>query len=73
MRVNVDQMKSDLWRIINDLRDIESGLRVDFNGIGQDLCANCVRAVADHYEFRVMRQLNRMDQNLLSQLFDLFR
>lgn len=69
MRVNLDQMRSDLRTIIQDLRDIEHELRRSFNGIGQDLCANCVSAIADHYEFRVQRQLNRMDQNDLSKLF----
>ncbi len=58
--------RSELRSIILELRDIESDIRRDFSGIGEDLCANCVGKIADKYE-GVLTRLNRVDTNRLAE------
>ena len=63
--MNLDACRSELRSIIRELRSIEGGVRRDFNGVGQDMCANCVGRIADHYQ-SVLRRLERVDQNRLA-------
>lgn len=57
--------RSELSSIIREIRDIESGVRRDFVGVGQDLCGDCIDRVADKYD-GVLRRLNSVDTNRLA-------
>ena len=61
----LNECKGELRSIINELCDIEWGIRQDFAGIGQDLCADCVRRIADKYE-GVLARLERVNQNRIA-------
>lgn len=58
--MTLNESKKELRSIINELRSIESGVRYDFSGIGENLCANCIDKIADRYE-GVLNRLNRVD------------
>jgi len=62
----LNECRSRLQSIINDLRDIEGGIRHDFVGIGQDLCSNCIGKVASKYEI-VLTMLNNVNQNIVAE------
>lgn len=62
---SLDECRNELRSIIRELRSIESGVRGDFKGIGEDLCANCIDRIADKYE-RVLVRLNSVDTNRLA-------
>jgi len=68
--MNLDQVEAELRAIVAELRDIAGGVRRDFNGIGQDMCANCIEAVADHYARRVLPQLSQMERSRISQILN---
>ena len=61
----LDACRSELRSIIAELRDIESGVRGGFSGIGQDLCGDCIDKIADKYD-GVLARLNRVDTNRLA-------
>ena len=63
--MNLNECRSELRNIINELRSIETGVRNDFLGVGQEMCANCVGKIADHYD-GVLTRLNRVNQNRLA-------
>ena len=63
--MNLNQCRSELRSIITELRNIEHGVRNDFTGVGQDMCANCVGRIADHYQ-SVLNRLERVNQNRLA-------
>ena len=63
--MNLDACRSELRSIIRELRAIEQGVRGDFTGMGQDMCANCVSKIADHYQ-SVLNRLERVNQNRLA-------
>lgn len=58
--------RSELRSIIREIRDIESGIRSDFTGIGQDLCADCVERIAAKYD-GVLTRLNNVNPNRLAE------
>lgn len=62
------QIKRELQSIINELDSISSGVRRDFSGIGNEVCADCITRVANHYR-DVKRRLDTMDTNILSDEF----
>ena len=62
----LNECRNELRSIINELRDIEWGVRHDFTGIGQDLCGNCIDKIADKYD-GVLTRLNRVNQNRLAE------
>jgi len=62
---NIYECRTELRSIINELYAIESGIRRDFTGIGEDLCANCVGLVADRQE-NALRKLNNVDPSRLA-------
>lgn len=66
--VTLNTCRAELRSIIGELREIESGIRGDFTGIGQDLCGNCIDKIADKYE-GVLTRLNRVDTNRLAAWF----
>lgn len=58
----LDECRSELRSIIRELRDIENGVRRDFTGIGEQLCANCIDKIVDKYN-GVLSKLNKVDYN----------
>lgn len=66
MSKSLGECQSELRSIISELQDIEWGVRHDFEGIGQDLCGNCISKISEKYE-GVLRRLNSVDQNRLAE------
>lgn len=62
------ECRHELRLIVNELRDIERGVRNDFFGIGEDFCANCIGKIAGKYE-GVLGRLNRVNYNRLASWF----
>ncbi|MDR1638850.1 MAG: hypothetical protein LBT59_04065 [Clostridiales bacterium] len=58
--MTIDECVIELRSIVRELNDIESSLRREFSGIGQDLTANCISRVAANYE-TVIRKLNNVN------------
>jgi hypothetical protein len=63
--MTLSECRNELRSIINELRDIEWGVRHDFEGIGQDLCGNCIDKIADKYN-GVLSRLNHVNYNRLA-------
>lgn len=63
--MTLGEARSELRSIINELKDIENGIRNDFDGIGEEYCADCVSKIAQKYE-NVLYRLNRVDTNKLA-------
>lgn len=63
--MTLNESRNELRSIINELRDIEWGIRHDFSGIGEQLCGNCIDKIADKYE-GVLNRLNRVNYNRLA-------
>lgn len=59
------QCRAQLRGIINELREIEWGIRRGFTGIGENLCADCIDRIAEKYD-GVMRRLNSVDTNKIA-------
>ena len=59
------ECRRELRSIITELRNIEWGVRHDFEGIGQDLCGNCISKIAGKYD-GVLSILNNVDTNKLA-------
>lgn len=62
---NIYECRAELRSIINELYAIEAGIRRDFSGIGEDLCANCVGLIADRHE-SALRKLNNVNPSRLA-------
>ena len=67
----LNECKNELRSIITELYSIESGLRSDFDNIGEDLCANCIKKLAIKYEV-VSFQLNAASENIFVGIKNLF-
>lgn len=63
--MTLNESKNELRSIINELRDIEWGIRHDFSGIGEQLCGDCIDKIADKYD-GVLGRLNRVNYNRLA-------
>lgn len=63
--MTLNESRNELRSIINELRDIEWGVRHDFSGIGEQMCGNCIDKIADKYE-GVLGRLNRVNYNRLA-------
>lgn len=63
--MTLNESRNELRSIINELRDIEWGIRHDFSGIGEQLCGNCIDKIADKYD-GVLGRLNRVNYNRLA-------
>ena len=61
-------IKIELQNIIYEMRNIASGVRGGFSGIGNEKCANTITNVADHYDY-VKRKLNNIDTNDVTEEF----
>jgi hypothetical protein len=66
MAKSLNDCRGELRDIIRELRSIESDVRSGSQGIGQDLCANCIGKVAAKYNDHVLTRLNNVDQNRLA-------
>lgn len=64
--MTLNECKRELSSIIKELRDIESGVRRDFHGIGEELCGNCIDIITNRYD-GVLRRLNRVDHNRVAE------
>lgn len=58
----LESIKRELQRIINELDSISRGVRKNFEGIGNERCASSISAIADDYR-RLKRQLDRINLN----------
>ena len=63
--MTLNECKNELRSIINELRNIEYGVRHDFSGIGEQLCGDCIDNIADKYD-SVLRLLERVNYNRLA-------
>lgn len=64
--MTLNESRNELRSIINELRDIEWGIRHEFSGIGEQLCGDCIDKIADKYD-GVLRRLNRVNSNRLAE------
>ncbi len=62
---SLNSCRSELRSIINELEDIEWGIRHEFVGIGQDLCGDSVEMIKNKY-LGVLTRLNNVDSNRLA-------
>ena len=67
--MNLSECKREMRSIVAELRDIESGIRHDFTGIGEQLCGNCIDKIADKYE-GVSRKLDNVSSSQISALIN---
>jgi hypothetical protein len=65
--MNLEECKREMRSIIQELRDIESGVRRDFNGIGEQLCGDCIDKIADKYDY-VSRELSKVNYSFIASL-----
>ena len=63
--MTLSECRSELRSIISELESIESGVRRDFTGIGEQLCGDCLSGVISKYE-SVLRRLNNVNYNRLA-------
>lgn len=59
------ECREELRSIISEMRSIEDGVRCDFSGIGEDLCADCIEKIASKYDY-VLRRLNNVKYNVIA-------
>lgn len=64
--MTLGEARTELRSIISELNTIENGIRNEFDGIGEDYCADCIAAIAQKYE-NVLSRLNRVDTNRLAE------
>ena len=62
-------IKTELRNIIAELESIERGVRNDFQGIGNDICANSLKAVLDDRLYKAQRTLNNMNTSNVREEF----
>ena len=67
--MNLEECKIEMRKIVLELRDIESGIRQDFVGIGEQLCGNCVKKIGDKYE-DVSRELDTVSYSFIASLLN---
>ena len=61
----LNSCKNELQSIINELVAIEDGVRYDFQGIGQDNCADCLEVIIRKYRY-VLNRLNNVNTNRIA-------
>lgn len=64
--MTLNECKRELSSIIREIREVENGVRRDFDGIGENLCGNSIDKVADKYD-GVLRKLNRVNLNRVAE------
>ena len=60
------EIKFELNNIINEMRNISSGVRRDFSGIGNEKCSDSINRVIDQYVY-VQRKLNNIDTSAVTE------
>ena len=65
----LDECRGELRSIISELRDIEAGVRSDFDGIGEALCADSIGLLAEKYEY-VQQRLKNVRLNVIAELIN---
>lgn len=63
--MNLSEGKREIRSIISELNDIEESVKRDFEGIGEDMCGNCLDKIANRYG-EVITRLNRVNPNRLA-------
>lgn len=58
--------RAELQSIINELNSIEDGIRTDFSGIGQNMCADCIGSATAKFQ-KVLNDLYNVDYNRLAE------
>lgn len=58
---SLSSVKNDLDEILRDLREVATGIRDDFKGIGSERCASCIELVIEKYQ-KVRNMLNDVDE-----------
>ncbi len=56
----INAIRSELFSIINELENIAAGVNSNFEGIGNDQCAQRIYKTAEHYR-RVRQKLGNID------------
>jgi len=56
----LNAIKKDLQSIINELEDIAKGIKKDFEGIGNELCASAISAEVERYR-EAKQKLDKID------------
>ncbi len=59
-KAELDSIRKELQAIVIELEDIALGVRANFQGIGNDRCANCIQDVKNQY-FKAKRILDNID------------
>ncbi len=62
----LEDIKTELRKIINDLEDVSNGVRTNFKGIGNERCANCLDQVVEQYR-RALTKLNNVNTSKISE------
>lgn len=63
--MTLSEARAELSSIISELNSIETGIRNEFEGIGEDLCGDCINSIANKYR-GVLNRLYRVDYNRLA-------
>lgn len=59
-KYELDSIKLELKKIIDELNQISSGVRYDFSGIGNERCSNLIDDVAREYK-KARTKLNQIN------------
>ncbi|NMB33473.1 MAG: hypothetical protein GX992_04440 [Clostridium sp.] len=62
-------IKQELGSIISELEGIENSIRNEFEGIGNDICANRLRAVLDDRLYKARKTLSNIDTSKVREGF----
>lgn len=64
----IESIKAELQGIIDELNSISYGVKKDFSGIGNDVCATSLANSAKHYS-EVKSKLSKMDTSAVTDEF----
>ena len=66
--IELNLIKRDLKSIIDELEEISCGVRRDFQGIGNETCADCIYRAAEQYRW-VKGKLDNLDTTTVTESF----
>lgn len=64
-KYEINSIITELNSIINEIYSVSNGVGKDFEGIGNEICANSIKKVGEHYE-GVVKKLRKMDLTILT-------
>lgn len=67
-RSQLDSIKYELDAVIREIYSISDGIRGDFKGIGNEICADALRNIAGDYN-RVKNKLNNINTSVITESF----